>query len=297
MRVLSVTGLALALSLHGLTASAQTLSSSDFGLFVGGVRIEHHSVETLSDALAPVSVELAKYLGLGLLDLRNDETRKRLDDLLRRVEDGTATAENTPPIFHGLEGFSTVLAFRSLYNITGGIRPPSVRGKIRDYFFHEDTRSGHLSVHMEIDHYDASGRLHARVFQQWDVRIKPGGYQVKDRNNAAIQPGDFFPGTIDLPKESTDQGDLRSIWVRNLDHKLFARGPSAIEVQNVYQRIQTAASEGKVERLANGNNYYALDVDSCIDILLAGHPPATQLPPQIGYCLGRCTSPGIMNSN
>lgn len=45
------------------------------------------------------------------------------------------------------------------------------------------------------------------------------------------------------------------------------------------------------------NDYrYTSTAESCIDLLSHPYPPEFELPPQKGYCLGRCEHPFIVNT-
>jgi hypothetical protein len=76
-----------------------------------------------------------------------------------------------------------------------------------------------------------------------------------------------------------------------LKYKLNAKG-TGIVVRHVYRKVDS----DPIELLPPTDPRYASTAESCIDLLFNPYPPETELPPQIGYCLGRCEQPAILNT-
>lgn len=194
-------------------------------------------------------------------------------------------------------------------------------GKIRDYLFVDQTKSGHLSV--ELTHEEFLTRqsfLDCEPDQvttyHWDIEVLEGGFEVLDRNDAALnddeQPlflampeGQDGKDVVAFPPHALDPEDPRSVWCRCLDHKLLARGEK-VRIVNVYRKVECCDLNcghpdcGKLIRLDETKDdekkFYVSTDESCIDLMFKGAPPASELPPQVEYCLGRCENPPVINS-
>ncbi len=150
-------------------------------------------------------------------------------------------------------------------------------GKIRHYYFNDDTAGGYIEVDTTIS-ITLNGN---RVWQRqhfWAIAVAPDTYQVikkkQDRNNP-------FPDTVMFSDEK-----LADIEARLLDHKLFAKGPGIIVIA-VYE-------DGVL--LPQSHADYQSGPDSCIDLMFRGRPRESELPTQKDYCLGRCKHPYIINT-
>jgi hypothetical protein len=214
-------------------------------------------------------------------ELLGNSDREFVRALLESLRLGVAfpgDVRGVPSALGGIAGFA-VVSFLEAYATESRVGP-TISGKIKDYVFDEDDLSGHLAVDTRV-YFPWSGiidRFH------WDIEVRPGTYQVIPHSGDPKNP---FPNTV-----AFDQSKLDDIAQRGLDHKLFAQGPG-IRVRHVYK----IRDDGSIQRYPNNHVYYASTVDSCIDLMFAGKPPAIYLPPQPGYCLGRCAHPAVVNSN
>lgn len=249
----------------------------------------------------------------GDIDLADEGDRVLLRSFIASVEQGETNASNTPVFLRGVEGISTLMAFEAyldLTNIDGPIRPPTTKGKIRDYVYNDATKSGHLSVEMRKSYFNLAGILYKQRIRHWDIEVA-GVYNVHTRNGDENSPTDPFPNAVQLSSFMTNPLDLRSVWARGLDHQLLAKGRAGIAVRHVYEMVVSMPNppynagnpyqlKETFKRLPdsgpNRNSVYETTEDSCVDIFFAEYPPALHLPPQIGYCLGRCDHPEIINS-
>jgi hypothetical protein len=215
-----------------------------------------------------------------LLGNSNPEFVRELLERLRQGDAFPVDVRGVPSALGGIAGFA-VVSFLEAYAAESRPRVgPTISGKIKDYVFNEDDLSGHLAVDTRV-YFPWSGiidRFH------WDIEVRPGTYQVIPHSG---NPNNPFPNTVAFDKKK-----LKDIDARGLDHKLFAQGPG-IRVRHVYK----IRDDGSIKRLSNNHPYYASTLDSCIDLMFAGKPPAIRLPPQIGYCLGRCAQPAVVNTN
>jgi hypothetical protein len=213
--------------------------------------------------------------------LVGNSDRQFVSELLERLRQGVAfpvDVRGVPSALGGIAGFA-VVSFLEAY-AAGAMVGPTISGKIKDYVFDESDLSGHLAVDTRVylPWKNTSDRFH------WDIEVRPGTYQVIEHSSNRNDP---FPNTV-----AFDQDKLAEIAGLGLDHKLFAQGPG-IRVRHVYKILD----EGSIQRLPNNHPFYASTVDSCIDLMFAGEPPAIYLPPQPGYCLGRCAQPAVVNPN
>ncbi len=106
---------------------------------------------------------------------------------------------------------------------------------------------------------------------------------------------------VAFPPHAIDPEDPRSVWCRGLDHKLLAKGAD-VQIKNVFRKVECCNPGcdhpecGKLVRLSDTEKFYLSTEESCIDLMFKGYPPASELPPQVEYCLGRCENPPIINS-
>jgi len=284
----------------------------EFGLYVAGERIKKPDTKRGDDALQYDALQdqlgdLKKVLDNTphkSLNLQDRKDRATLRGKLIAIHTGELSADKISPEFLGFCGLSNILAFRTVMDILDNPRrkPHQVYGKIRKWVFHLDNDDpqdmkghGHLAVEMKteyFDHVNGSDVVTRREILNWDIEVKRNGYKVVKREGPRdISNREPFPNTIPLPAEKVDPSNADSIWARDLDYKLFARGNS-IFVRNIYRQVD----DNSIELLPRTHSYYNITECSCIDIMFDGFPPELELPPQAGYCLGRCNSPYIMNS-
>ncbi|MGI9437906.1 MAG: hypothetical protein ACR2Q4_24250, partial [Geminicoccaceae bacterium] len=176
-----------------------------------------------------------------------------------------------------------------------------VCGKIRDYVFVDETKSGHLAVELVQEEYcTRQAFLDCKpdrvTTYHWDIEVPEYCYEVHERDDNGF-PNNPFPTLPDVsfPPHALDPDDARSIWCRCLDYKLYAKG-SKIRILNVYKSVDGGDLIRLDESKPENAGYYQSTESSCVDIMFKGYPPATQLPPQIEYCLGRCVHPPVVNS-
>jgi hypothetical protein len=164
-----------------------------------------------------------------------------------------------------------------------------VRGRIRDYVYVEDTQSGHLAVDVTTEFFASakdrdSGQPPLQTeLLHWDIEVE-NAYQVHPRGLDFLDP---FPQVdLKLPGYA-----IASIWNRDLRYKLHAKGRGII-VRHIYRKVDN----GPLERVPSADPRYARTDEACIDLLLHPYPPETELPAQIGYCLGRCEQAAVVNT-
>lgn len=225
-------------------------------------------------------------LGINLDRGSAAENSEALRTLIQEMADDpleTAFSEKVPEELQGFEGLSTRLLLKML--LLGEVE--YLYGKIRSYVYLDEQKAGLMNVDMCLDR---------KAFLHWDIMVTNGGYDVFERSKDI---GDFphnpFPDLdMELPNKSTNPADSRSVWARDLDHKLHAQGKTGIEIRNIYY-LESSTSE--LKRLDDDHRLYKVDNNSCIDLFTQGYPPATygQLTDN-DYCLGRCKHPAIINS-
>jgi hypothetical protein len=271
----------------------------EWGLFVNGVPADEYvdSIRGNEEAIRRF-IQSPPPEGLGIdpsvLDIPS------LTSLLRQIDENPrGIVPPCPPIqqqrpaicvpeaLQGIGGFSTILVLKKILLSVH----QTLFGKIRDYIFVDKTKSGHLSVDMCMDRSE---------FFHWDIEILDGEYRVHPRQGDPANPRDpYYPDNpfpnvdLELPAAATDPGNPKSIWARDLDHKLHAMG-DRIEVRHIYHR---RLSEPDLTRLDSKHQLYTSTRASCIDLFTQGRPPATvgELK-QKDYCLGRCEHPAIVNT-
>lgn len=215
---------------------------------------------------------------------RMDEKRYRALMAGKDPDDGV-----TPDALKGIAGFSTT----GLKRASEGQRQ-LIRGKIRDYVYDDKTKSGHLAVDTWVTVFnDAKAFINDKpdevIRYHWDIEIEAEAFEVQPHSGDPENP---FPPTKKYPNpvQFTEE-TLRDIEARGLKYKLFAQGEKVV-VRHVYR----VGADGKLERLPAGHPFYEPSKESCIDIMFDRYPPALDLPPQRGYCLGRCDQPQVVNT-
>lgn len=239
------------------------------------------------------------------IDLFDGAERNRITNILRSLDRGEPFPPNTPDAMKGFDGCSVNQFLKRLLFLETRCL---VFGKIRDYVFelqrgpfaakpHIAEGRGHIGVEVVTETFNndqsfSNGNPDRRELLHWDIAIEDYGYRVFERQGSAESPNnDPFPGTVDFPPEATNPANSLSVWCRGLDHKLFASS-DAIRIERVYRQIDC----GRLNLLPDTDELYQIKLESCVDLMFKGFPPATQLPEQSGYCLGRCEHPGIVNS-
>ncbi len=285
-----VTSIVAIAAVLGLSACAikreqpQPSAANELGVFVNGDRLENVIIR-------PDATDELIFLLVGER-FRGDKGREDLRQLLRAMEQGETTDADVPAL-NGLCGYSTAQFLRAAFFPEERRRE---KGLIGDFLYDPNTGGGHLTVdtRTEIFLTDQSFRREIAdrtVRLQWHIDVLPGTYEVHLRDDT--NPRDPFPGTVALPREALDPGNPDGIWVRGLDHKLFAIGETIV-VRDIYLQID----DGQIRRIPDGHIFYRPCKDSCIDLLTRGRPPRFRIdfPDQTGYCLGRCSFPLIYNS-
>jgi hypothetical protein len=274
----SMSAAALAAIICFVFVSSQSLGQErffDFPLSINGQTVE----EFLADR------DQAEEVLNGLLELDVVEQRAQAIDLLERINQGLATQEEVPVALRGIGGFGTLLVARAyLFN-----EAHRVRGKIRDYVYVEDDQSGHLAVDVQTEFFasakdrDSGKPPQRKELLHWDIDVD-GVYEIHQRGTDFTDP---FPQVdLTLPGYA-----IAGIWARDLKYKLHAKGTGII-VRHVYRKID----DDPIARLPSTDPRYGSTDASCIDLLFNPYPPEIELPPQIGYCLGRCEHPPILNT-
>ena len=287
---------ALPLSIQGesLAEFRKNRSLDDIG--------KDRDLTSLLDPLLKEFKSPKKYEGQEI-DLKTGEGRDELRRQIRRLRQKDARFSEIAAPLRGISGFVTAQLLSAL---DGG--DPNAKGQVRDYVFLDETKEGHLSVDMTIDHY-SDGVVYEREFVHWDIAIEPGGFETHKRQGNPNDPSDpHFPDNpyphipeseLMFPDASLDPNHEFSMWVRGLNHKLYAKGELNIKVTDVYQKINNNSIVRLPSEGDDPHPYYILDEKSCVDMMTKGYPPkdATELFAVDGdYCLGRCAMPFIINS-
>lgn len=248
-------------------------------LFVDGIPVDAFVAddEQVREALAQLE---------GLADLDDPE----LVELLQAIEAGEVMGGEVPPALRGISGLTTELMLRAwLFN-----EYYLFAGKIRDWLYIDKNGkagSGHLAVDMKYWRYDSVSDFQNGVppnqikLLHWHIQVNDA-YNVHPRNGPYDNP---FPDVdLTLPQEAID-----SIWhpARDLRWKLHARGQGII-IRELYQKVD----DNPIELLPPTHHRRFETDETCIDVLFHPYPPEIELPPQLGYCLGRCEKPHIVNT-
>lgn len=274
----SVTAATLICTVGFAFASTESIGQEDFfdfPLAIDGSTVE----EFVADA-----DRAAETLG-ALLEVDVVEQRAQAIALLQGIDQLSFTQEEVPAALRGIGGFGVQLVARA-FLLEEAHR---VRGRIRDYVYVDDTKSGHLAVDVRTEFFASaqdrdSGQSPLRTeLLHWDIEVE-NVYEVHPRGLDFTDP--FPEADLTLPGYA-----IASIWNRDLKYKLNAKG-TGIVVRHVYRKVDS----NPIELLPPTDPRYASTAESCIDLLFNPYPPETELPPQIGYCLGRCEQPAILNT-
>lgn len=220
------------------------------------------------------------------------QSNEQMITLLEQIETDEVEADDVPEALWGINGQTTRLALRAALLDEHYL----FAGKIRDYLYIDNDGdgqmgSGHLAVTMTSWRYASladfqAGAAPTRVETlHWHIEVDQA-YQVHKRGPIYLEP---FDVDLPLPPEA-----IAAIWhpARDLRWKLHARGTGVI-IREVYRQV----NGGSIELLPSTETYYYGSTDdTCIDILFHPYPPKFELPPQLGYCLGRCERPFVINT-
>ncbi len=293
-------------AVFNLTVAAQQTSFVELGLSNFDQNGNHLNPTSDRQAIMDTLKELINSSGGDVPNAADEDLKKKisektfveaLSEFLKEVEDSKSMDyTDVPSIFHGIEGISTLLAMWKFVLE----EPVTMSGKIIDYGFakkNDESGNGHLGVQMRLDYFDKNGVLYKQKFMHWDVEAINYTVMKRESTEGASYPHNPYPSApVTFPPEGINPSDLRSVWARGLDHKLFAKGVGNFKIHDVYLMTKTVASTSEWERLPDTDYRYQVTESSCIDLMFAGFPPAIELPPQVGYCLGRCDHPRIINS-
>lgn len=251
-------------------------------LMAGGMPIEELIVQR----------EEARRVLLEVLGYDYDD--EQLAELLAMAREDDVKASDLPDALTGIPGF-TVLQLLEAY-----LEPElerKVSGKIRHYYFNDDNKGGYLEVDTVVDTLRDGEIVHTDTYF-WAIAVRPETFEVVPRCD--INPDDPngcddngnapFLDTLALPAKRLDPNDPEkdSIWQRGLDHKLWAEGTGIVVVGVIRNGVLLSPDHHPL---------YVSNEDSCIDLMFAGYPPVSELPPQPGYCLGRCAHPEVVNTH
>jgi len=247
----------------------------EFPLAVDGSTVEEFVADT----------ERAAEVLSGLLEVDVVNQRDAAIRLLQGLDQGFLTQDGAPAGLRGIGGLGVRLVARA-FLLQEAHR---VRGTIRDYVFVEDTASGHLAVDVRTEFFASakdrdSGQPPLRTeLLHWDIEVE-GAYEAHPRGLDFTDP---YP-QVDLALPGYA---IASIWNRDLKYKLHAKG-RGIVVRHIFLKVDN----DPIELLPSTDPRYAQTDEACIDLLFTPYPPETELPSQIGYCLGRCEQPAIVNT-
>lgn len=276
----SVTAATLICTIGFAFASSESIGQEDF--FDFPLAIDGSTVEDfLADAGRAAEI-LSALLEVDVVDQRGQAI-----ELLQGIDEGSLTQEEVPAALRGIGGFGLQLVARAfLFEDAPAFR---VQGRIRDYVYVDDAQSGHLAVDVRTEFFasakdrDSGQPPLSTELLHWDIDVE-NVYQVHTRGLDFTDP---YPQVdLELPGYA-----IASIWARDLKYKLHAKG-TGIVVRHVYRKVDN----DPIELLPPTDPRYASTDESCIDLLFNPYPPETELPPQIGYCLGRCEQPAIVNT-
>jgi hypothetical protein len=216
----------------------------------------------------------------------SDDKRAVLKKALKALDEG----KTDRPDIEALRGLSGLSAAELAQKVLFPDQERRVTGLIGDYYYEEKTARGHLTFDLITE--IGQGPAKRTIRRQWhiDVLGEPDDQEGFKKVRRVEEPGPdglYFPGTIKLPDYARSRFNPYGIWVRGLDHKLFAIGKS-VKVTAIYEQI----NDGDVRRLPNTDPLYKQTSWTCIDLLTKGTPPAFRVDPvfryQSAYCLGGC---------
>lgn len=251
---------------------------------------------------------LLRALNTQFPSFRNDS----LEDLIRDIE--SKFEGNRPPDteeFEGLGGIFNVAFFRAARQTLGS-----------DF---DESKRVHLFVHGQIIAYEynnqsnspsnpvgaGNGRIGNIVYfttvvtpetprayrGKNDSRVDavrfyvtvsdPMGFEVYEREHG--DPSRPFGDTLPFTRAMLSNVDLYGY-----EYKLWAEG-DAIEIDEIATKDE---GETDFTPLPTSDPRYTITAESCIDMLFQAYPPPSiaGLGPPF-YCLGRCESPGLVNTN
>ncbi|MFT6557062.1 hypothetical protein [Sneathiella sp.] len=127
----------------------------------------------------------------------------------------------------------------------------------------------------------------------WKVNVKPGGFTIVNK----WRDDDPFPGTIPFTREMVARSNALGH-----NYKLWAKGKK-IKIKGVWHAEMLNGNwnwewvDNSSSSTSPYKHLYTSADDNCIDMLFQGYPPAdlADMAPPL-YCLGRCTSPLIVNT-
>ena len=213
-------------------------------------------------------------------DLARPEKRGRLKELLAVLDRGQGFAGFVPPKLRGLEGFQTRLALRYAVECTDNqlksLGDLNLVGKIEKWIYEKERRSGYIYWEAKAPNCDG-------VEQNYRFHVAVDGSYVEHKNLAKGYELYFPKLGMELPEEERQR--IRD-QKRRFDYKLHAEGESIVVLTAFVNHQLVDASDPIYERTE----------DSCIDVLFRGRPPATELPKQEWYCMGRCDNPPLINT-
>lgn len=292
-----VVSLSVGLQLQGRMALMTTAHAEDvvdreglddWMLMAGGMPIEE--LRAQPEMARQV---LRDVLGPDYRDYPDEELDKKLAELLAKAGEDGVRAADLPEALTGIPGF-TVLQLLKAY-----LEPElerKVSGTIRHYYFNfnDDRKGGYLEVDTVVDTL-RNGEIVETDTYFWAIAVRPETFEVvlrcdinPDDPNGCDDNGNMpFLDTLALPDKALEEDNQDGIWVRGLDHKLWAKGTGIVVVGVIRNGVL----------LSPGDPLYASNADSCIDLMFAGYPPVSELPPQPGYCLGRCAHPEVVNTH
>jgi hypothetical protein len=169
----------------------------------------------------------------------------------------------------------------------GGLPAPyTTTGKIVEYFYDVDEEHADWDLRLVVEMVTSrplpNGNLQHKKSYRWTVKVDEGG--VRDIQKDLSNENDVFPGTL---------LDINAMTAAGFYRKLYAEGGD-IEIELVERK----SGIGPWQNVPASHPLYTVLPDSCIDIMFPGEPPkelaADAAPPQ--YCLGRCSSPPIINT-
>lgn len=151
-------------------------------------------------------------------------------------------------------------------------------GKIK---IDKDAEKGSGFVFWQAEAQDCNGIIHDYKFH---IAVD-SSYELW-KNLIDKGPKMKFGEPVDsmIPQEERDRNIVDD---RRFDYKLHATGTN-IHVLTVFLDNELVDKSDEI---------YMSDEKSCIDVFFKGDPPATELPDQVGYCMGRCDHPPVINTN
>ena len=156
------------------------------------------------------------------------------------------------------------------------------KGKLIAYYY-DETKTDKSCMQVEMTVQITRGKSGDMKELKYRVHVF-GDFDVKSRDDTDVN--DVFPGTpVAISQDTAAE--------RDFFYKLWANGNS-IQVT----RAEWENPGGIWVTFPPSDAIYAIDSQSCIDMMFMDPPPetlpSTAAPP--AYCLGRCTTPPIVNT-